>query len=163
MKDGIIKQVDSPANLYNKPANMFVASFIGSPQMNMVDVLVEQKGESIYLMMGEFPLKLNDDKARRVKEGGYVDKTVVMGIRPEDLKDDEAFISRTSDNLVDADVEVTELLGAEVYLYLQAVGQPMTARVDPRTTAKPGDRIKVAFDLNKIHIFDKETEEIISN
>ena len=87
-----------------------------------------------------------------------------MGIRPEDLHDEEAFITAAGPGAtVEADVEVTELLGAEVYLYLSVAGQPVTARVNPRSTAKVNDKIKIALDLNKVHVFDKETEQVISN
>jgi len=163
MKDGLIQQVDSPGNLYNKPQNLFVAGFIGSPQMNLVDVVVEQRGADIYLVFGENAIKLPEGKARALTEGGYAGKTVVMGIRPEDLKDEEMFISQAGDAVINCDVEVTELLGAEVYLYLLCAGQPMTARVNPRSTAKAGESIKMGVDVQRIHVFDKETEQVITN
>ena len=84
-------------------------------------------------------------------------KTVVLGIRPEDIKDEEMFISNSQESIVDVTVRVYELLGAEVFLYLDVDQYEITARVNPRTTARPGDAIKVAFDLSKMHIFDKET------
>ena len=93
---------------------------------------------------------------------GYEGTDVVMGIRPEDIHDDELFISN-SGNTFEADVDVTEPMGAETYLYLTLLGKSFIARVNPRTTAKPGDRIKVAFDATKIHLFDKETEKAIIN
>ncbi len=118
MKDGVIQQVDSPVNLYNKPGNLFVAGFIGSPQMNLVEVIAKKVGDGAVLQFGEFDIRLTDEKAKAVINGGYDGKTVIMGIRPEDLHDEEAFISVAKDSLIDADVEVTELLGAEVYLLL---------------------------------------------
>ncbi|MDR1665201.1 MAG: sn-glycerol-3-phosphate ABC transporter ATP-binding protein UgpC [Clostridiales bacterium] len=163
MKDGVIQQVDSPVNLYNKPDNLFVAGFIGSPQMNLLDATVEKRDNGVYLLFGEFPIKLTESKARAVVEGGYDGKTVVMGIRPEDLHDEEMFISSSQDSIIETDVEVTELLGAEVYLYLTCSGQQLTARVNPRSTAKANDRIKIALDVNKIHVFDKDTEKVITN
>jgi len=158
LKDGIIQQVDTPINLYNKPVNLFVGEFIGSPQMNMIDTLVERNGNALTLNFGEHKVKVPDAKAKALLEGGYVGKTVKMGVRPEDLHDEEMFISASPDSVIEADVEVTELLGAEVYLYLVSAGQNLTARVNPRSTAKTGDRIKIALDANRIHIFDKETE-----
>jgi multiple sugar transport system ATP-binding protein len=163
MKDGFIQQVDSPVNLYNKPNNLFVAGFIGSPQMNTMEATVEKSGDDIMLKLGEYSIKLTAEKAKAVQDGGYVGKPVILGIRPEDLHDEEVYIAAGEANLIDADVEVTELLGAEVYLYLQIAGQPATARVNPRSTARTGDRIKMALDLNKVHVFDKETENIITN
>jgi multiple sugar transport system ATP-binding protein len=159
MKDGVIQQVDSPVNLYNKPNNMFVAGFIGSPQMNMMEASVKKSGKDVLLEVGEYEIKLPEDKAKVVEEGGYIDKTVIIGIRPEDLHDEDAFIAAAGPGaVVNADVEVTELLGAEVFLYLTVAGQPVTARVNPRSTAKVNDSIKIALDLNKIHVFDKDTE-----
>jgi len=163
MKDGVAQQVDSPVNLYNKPKNLFVAGFIGSPQMNLVDVTVDQRGSDVYLLFGDHPIKLPEAKARAVAEGGYNGKTVVMGIRPEDLKDEEMFINSSPDSLIKTDVEVTELLGAEIYLYLLCAGQQMTARVNPRSTAKSGDTITMALDVQRIHVFDKDTEQTITN
>ena len=164
MKDGVIQQVDSPVNLYNKPNNLFVAGFIGSPQMNMLEATVKKSGNDVFLSVGEYDIKLTEPKAKAVEDGGYVGKAVYMGIRPEDLHDEDAFISAAGPGaLVDADVEVTELLGAEVYLYLTLAGQPVTARVNPRSTAKVNDRIRMACDLNKIHVFDKETEQVVTN
>lgn len=163
MKDGVAQQADSPVNLYNKPKNLFVASFIGSPQMNLIDVTVDQRGRDVYLLFGDHPIKLPEPKARILAEGGYHGKTVVMGIRPEDLKDEEMFISQSPDSIIKTTVEVTELLGAEVYLYLLCAGQQMTARVNPRSTAKAGDTITMALDVQRIHVFDKDTEQTITN
>jgi len=161
MKDGFIQQVDSPINLYNKPVNLFVGEFIGSPQMNMLDVEVKTEGNTVFLAFGEFKIKLPDSKGKALLDGGYSDKTVKMGIRPEDLHDDEMFISTSPDTVISADVEVTELLGAEVYLYLLCADQNITARVNPRSQAKAGDSINIALDANKIHVFDKNTEMAI--
>ena len=163
MKDGIIQQVDSPINLYTKPHNIFVASFIGSPQMNLVDATARNEGGVVYLHLGEFKIKLNEEKGKKVIEGGYIDKEVVMGFRPEDVHDEEMFIANSPDTIVNANVELTELLGAEVYLYLNIVGNSATARVDPRSKAKIGDNIKLAIDGNHIHVFDKDTEGVITN
>ena len=163
MKDGVIQQLDSPVNLYNKPKNLFVAGFIGSPQMNLVEVTVEKKGNDVFLVFGEQPIKLPESKAKAVADGGYDGKTVIMGIRPEDMHDEEMFISQSPDSIINCEVEVTELLGAEIYLYLLCAEQQMTARVNPRSTAKSGDVIKVALDVQRIHVFDKETEQVITN
>ena len=163
MKDGLAMQIDSPVNLYNKPQNLFVAGFIGSPQMNLVEVQVEKRGEDAYLLFGEYPIKLPEGKAKAVLDGGYDGKIVVMGVRPEDMHDEEAFIASSPDSIVETEVEVHELLGAEVYLYLLCAGQQMVARVNPRTTAQAGDTIKMALDVQRIHVFDKDTELVITN
>jgi len=163
LKDGIIQQVDSPTNLYHKPCNLFVATFIGSPQMNVIEAQAVKEGNTVYLTFGENKVALNDAKGKALVDGGYIGKDVLMGIRPEDVHDEEMFLANSPESIITADVEVTEMLGAEVFLYLSVAGSPATARVDPRSKAKAGDKIKVALDTNQIHIFDKETELTIVN
>ena len=163
MKDGVVQQVDTPQNLYNAPGNLFVAGFIGSPQMNMLEAQVEVKGQDVYLKVGSSAsIKLPAKKAQKVIDGGYNGKTVIMGIRPEDITDDEKVIAK-SEAVLEAKIEVYELLGAEVYLYFTVNGSNMTARVNPRTQARTGDVVKFALDVEKIHVFDKENELTITN
>ena len=161
LKDGIIQQVDTPQELYDRPCNVFVAGFIGSPQMNLLDAKVVQSGNDVVLMFGSNSIKLPEAKAKKLIEAGYVDKTVIMGIRPEDLNDTEMFINASPDSVIEANIKVYELLGAEVFLYFDIDQVSCTARVNPRTTARPGDTIKLAIDMTKLHIFDKETEQVI--
>ena len=163
MKDGIIQQVDSPQNLYDKPQNKFVAGFIGSPQMNLLDATVAKSGSDVTLTFGGNTIALPTEKAKKLEDGGYVGKSVTLGIRPEDLHDEEAFLSMSPKSIIDATIRVYELLGAEVYLYFDIEETNCTARVNPRTTARVGDTIKLALDLSKIHVFDKDTEQIIVN
>ena len=163
MKDGVVQQVDSPLDLYMKPNNLFVAGFIGSPQMNFIDAKVVVSGSDVLLMFGTNSIKLPENKAKKLIDGGYEDKTVVFGIRPEDIKDEEMFISNSPDTTLEATVKVYEMLGAEVFLYFTVDTYDITVRVNPRTTARPGDTIKIALDGAKIHLFDKETEETITN
>ena len=163
LKDGVIQQVDTPQNLYNKPDNLFVAGFIGSPQMNFINATVAKNGSDVTVNFGEYSLKLPENKTKALIDGGYVGKEVTIGIRPEDVHDEDIFLSTSADSIVNADVEVTELLGAETNLFLVIAGQNVTARVNSRSTAKVGDTIKVAFDVNRIHIFDKATELTICN
>jgi len=164
MKDGLIQQVDTPQILYDKPNNLFVAGFMGSPQMNFIDAVISKKGDDIFATFGSHSVKVPEAKAKKLVDGGYIDKTVVIGIRPEDVHDEEMFISNSPDSVVEATVRVYELLGAEVFLYLNIDGDnEITARVNPRTTARPDDTLKVAFDMSKLHVFDKETEQVIAN
>jgi len=162
MKDGLIQQVDTPQNLYEKPANLFVAGFMGSPQMNFIDAEVVVSGDTASLRVADQLIELPPAKAKKVIEGGYAGKTVTFGIRPEDVDDSEVVVS-TSKAVFESTINVYELLGAEVYLYFDLAEFPITARVDSRTTARPGDKVKFAFDVEKIHIFDKETEKTITN
>ena len=163
MKDGVVQQVDTPQNLYQKPGNLFVAGFMGSPQMNFLDAVISEKGGNLIAKVGEHELVIPAAKAKALKDGGYVGKTVVLGIRPEDIHDSQMFIEASPSAPMTSVVKVYELLGAEVFLYFDIAGTDCTARVNPRTTAKIGDTVKFAFDLNKLHVFDKETEKVIAN
>ncbi len=160
MKDGFIQQVDTPQNLYNKPVNIFVAGFIGSPQMNFVDVTMVDNDGKLAVAFENNVINIPEGKVTpELKE--YIGKELVMGIRPEDIKDEEMFISAATTGIIDCDVDVTELMGAETFLYVTCAGKNFIARVSPRSTAKAGDAIKLAIDVNKIHLFDKETERVI--
>ena len=168
MKDGLIQQVDTPQHLYDLPVNMFVAGFIGTPQMNFITALLEKRGNDLYLTFGNNTIKLPDDKANTPALKEYIGQEVVMGVRPECVMEDEAHLEQLVDSTITASVEVTELMGSEIYLYLGFDGQEdatngknIIARVSARSTAKAGDTIKVAFDTSRMHIFDKDTERCI--
>ncbi len=165
MKDGIVQQVDSPQNLYDRPNNLFVAGFIGSPQMNFIDAVARVKGKDVILEMAKDKIQLPPAKAEKLIAGGYDGKNVVIGIRPEDLDDSEIAITtaKAKNSVIEATIRVYEMLGAEVYLYFDYEGANMTARVDPRTTARTGDTVTFAMNAEKIHVFDKETEQTITN
>ncbi|MBP3462180.1 MAG: sn-glycerol-3-phosphate ABC transporter ATP-binding protein UgpC [Tyzzerella sp.] len=163
MNAGIVQQVDTPQALYETPNNLFVAGFIGSPQMNFLDAKCTVKGDAVELDLGESTITLTGDKAKKLIDGGYDGKTVVMGIRPEDVYDDEETVAAHPETVIESTVRVYELLGAEVYLYFDYAGANFTARVKPSTTARTGDHIKIALEPSKIHVFDKETEMTITN
>ncbi len=163
LKDGVIMQVDSPQKLYNEPNNLFVAGFIGSPQMNFVDAVCKVEGEKVTLSFENTTIVLPPAKAKKLADGGYNGKTVVMGIRPEDIGDSEIEIEAHKDCAFETDVTGYELLGSEVLLYFNVAGAGMTAKVDSRTTARMGDHIRLALDPEKIHVFDKETEQTVTN
>lgn len=163
MNAGIVQQVDTPQTLYDYPCNLFVAGFIGSPQMNFMDAVVDIKGNDVTLTVGKHTLKVPASKKQALIDGGYNGRTVVLGIRPEDVHDSQAFISNSPDSVIESTIKVYELLGAEVYLYFDLEGTQMTARVNPRTTLRNGDHAVFALDMEKIHIFDKETELTITN
>ena len=173
MKSGLIQQVDTPQNLYLRPCNLFVAGFIGSPQMNFIDskllkidgdYFVEFGSEDTKTRAGvKFKIKLPASKNVDNCLDAYVDKEVIMGIRPEDVHNEEDLVSANPDGIIEAKVEVTELMGAETYLYMDSEGQKINARVAPTSTAKPGDKITIALEPAKIHLFDKDTEITICN
>ena len=156
MKDGVVQQVDTPQNLYQKPGNLFVAGLMGSPQKNFLDATIAERGADVIAKVGEYDLVVPAAKAKALKDGGFVGKTVVMGIRPEDIQD-------CADGAMASQVKVYELLGAEVFLYFDVNGTQVTARVDPRTTSRTGDAIRFDFDMEKTHFFDKERELVITN
>jgi len=163
MKDGFIQQIDTPQGLYDNPVNMFVAGFIGSPQMNFANVFVLKEDDKVYLKFGEDKLEVPADKAKVIEKSGYIGKEVVFGIRPENTHDEPQNLERFANATVTAKVEVVEMLGSETFLYMVINGVNFTARVHPKTTTRPGDTIKVAFDMNSMHLFDKETEKAIVN
>lgn len=167
MKDGLIQQVDTPQKLYEQPDNVFVAGFMGSPQMNFMNGVVNQKngvyGLDIVTDSKSYFVELPEGKVNDAVKG-KVGQEVVVGIRPENLHDEDIFLNAAKPSaIIECDVEVTELMGAETYLYLSLSNIPLIARVSPRTTVKAGDTVKIAMDTNKIHIFDKETERAICN
>ena len=181
MKDGIIQQVASPRELYNNPTNLFVAGFIGSPQMNFVNADCVAEGEDVYLEFDRFRIKLPARKAKVLLEKGYAGKRVVMGIRPEDIYDSEHDLQQHPDSQMEIKITGYELLGSEALLYFGLLNEKPTdkhrqfsdeddasvkkanfcAKVDARTTARYGSKIVVAMDPEKIHVFDKETEEAV--
>ncbi len=172
MKDGFIQQIDSPINLYENPVNKFVAGFMGSPQMNFIDAkLIMQNGKYTVEFGSEdtkssrgrkFYIELPNSKTAECEAlQYYVDKEVTLGIRPENIHEEEMFLSAATTGLIEANVDVTEMMGAESYLYLTCEGIPMTARVSPRCTARPQDVIKLALDPNMVHLFDVNDEHAI--
>jgi multiple sugar transport system ATP-binding protein len=161
MKDGLIQQVDTPQHIYDHPTNIFVAGFIGSPQMNFMDAKVEEKNGKVVLVFGDDTVVLPEDKAVAVKKGGYIGKDVIMGIRPENLDDSAEFIAKHPESIISATVEVTELMGAETYIYLAKGKSNIIARVNGSSKAQVGDVLKLALDTSKIHVFDKETENTV--
>ncbi len=158
MKDGIVQQVDTPLNIYNTPVNLFVAGFIGSPQMNLINGTVGEKEGKLYCNFGENSILLPDSKAKILKEKGYVGKEVVFGIRPEHLDDDSELIAKNPTAILNGDVEVVERMGAESYIYFKSENNSMTAKVNGSTKFEPNDKIKLYVENENIHIFDKETE-----
>ncbi len=162
MKDGIVQQVDTPTNLYNAPANLFVAGFIGSPQMNFFDAICKVNGEDVALQIGNSSFPVPAEKAKKLIDGGYAGKTVILGIRPEDVHEaTEADLS--NGRTISCDIKFYELLGAEVYLYFDLEGQQMTARTSAATSLRTGSKAAFSLDMQKIHVFDKETEKTICN
>jgi multiple sugar transport system ATP-binding protein len=166
MKDGLIQQVDTPQRLYDYPCNIFVAGFIGTPQMNFINGKLVKKGDDVYFDFQNVSLKLPEEKAKAEELKDYIGQEVVVGLRPEAISDVADAVAANPEYSFDVNVDVTELMGAEIYLYL-TVGDPedeptsLIARVSSRSQSRAGDKIKVAVDMSRFHIFDKDTEVCI--
>lgn len=160
MKDGYIQQVGSPKQIYDFPNNVFVGGFIGTPPMNFVEGVVTSKGffEVGDMKLGMTKFKIPEDKFALLKEQNFVDKPVILGIRPEDLHDDSEDFSKFEGSRAKLKVDVAELLGAETLIYTVLNGQNIVSKVGARVDIHMGDEIELAFDMNKCHFFDPETE-----
>jgi multiple sugar transport system ATP-binding protein len=156
MEGGLIQQVDTPQNLYDHPCNIFVAGFIGSPQMNFIDGVLEKDHRGYYTRMEDTRLYIPPDKTTDMAAAA-VGHTVVLGIRPENISDNPGQLPDKEAVSVEAHVNVSELMGSEVYLYLDCNGNQLTARVNSGTRSKPGEKVTVALDMKKAHLFDKNT------
>lgn len=158
MKDGIIQQVGAPKDVYDSPENIFVGGFIGSPSMNF---LTGSLKDGYFLVDEDTKIKVPEGKMKILREQSYLDKRVLLGIRPEDIHDEPVFIESTPDTKLEASIEVAELMGAESYLYSKIGEQDFVARVDSRSDITGGEQVDLAFDMNKAHFFDTETEQRI--
>lgn len=167
MKDGFIQQVDSPQNLYDYPCNKFVAGFIGSPAMNFIDCTLIEENGNVYARFGENKILIPEGRIAKLTDKSYIGREVTLGIRPDDIHDEEVFIQNYPQATVSSYVELIEKLGFETLLYLTISGKEdenIVARVNPRSTVMMNDTVKMVFDPNRIHLFDKETEiSILSN
>jgi multiple sugar transport system ATP-binding protein len=159
MKDGILQQVDTPQRLYDNPGNVFVAGFIGSPSMNFFDVtLVEQDGR-LFVDGGTFKLEVPEAKKSSYLQ--YKGKQVIFGIRPENIFAAQYTAPGITPSEMEAEVDVTELMGNEIFLYLLSGKKQFIARVDPRTQTRSGDQICLVVDMDNMHIFDPQTEKTL--
>jgi multiple sugar transport system ATP-binding protein len=156
---GVLQQIDTPQNLYDHPDNLFVAGFIGSPAMNFFSVTVRQGDGALYLDAGAFSVKVPEDRNKSLER--YINKPVIFGIRPEDIFNPEFTPPGIIAQPVETRVDVTELMGNEIFLYLNAGDHNFVARVDPRTRVHFGDKMQVVFNMANMHVFDKETEKAI--
>ena len=158
MSVGKVQQIGTPLEVYNTPVNMFVAGFIGSPQMNFFNV--HFKGNRISDGKG-LDIEIPEGKAKMLKEKGYDDKDLVFGIRPEDIHSEEAFLETWPNQIVESTVVVSELLGSTIQLYQKVDGTEFVAIVNARDYHTPGDKVRMGFDVNKAHFFDKDTTNAI--
>ena len=159
LKDGLLQQADSPSNLYSYPANLFVAGFIGSPAMNFFDATLVPEDGDLYVDGGTFRVKVPEGKVQPILP--HKGKKIVFGIRPDDLHDPLFTPPNITPGKIKAEVDVTELMGNEVFVHMLAGEKSFTARFDPRTNARIGDAIDVVMDMDNMHVFDPQTEQAV--
>lgn len=160
MKDGEIQQVNEPLTIYNEPANKFVAGFIGSPPMNFIEGTVIKRDSALYFKEEQFQVKINEPAHAQMSS--YIDKKVILGIRPEDIYDKLFLGDASPENTVKATVEVVEPMGAELYLYLKKGRLSFVARVDTHQKAEVNQDLEIVLDMSKAHFFDPITEKTIA-
>jgi multiple sugar transport system ATP-binding protein len=169
MKDGLLQQVDTPRNIFGNPVNMFVAGFIGSPPMNMLPMTVEQQGGEVVVTTadsaGDNALALRVPARFRAALQPYTGKQIMFGLRPEDIHDakyaqSQLGVDEKPEDLVTVRtrVDVVEPMGSEIYLYLLQGKNPFVSRVDARTDVQPTYILDVAFNMDRMHAFDMETQ-----
>ena len=174
MKDGLMQQVDTPQNLYDYPVNQFVAGFIGTPQMNFFDAYLKIDGKKVYVIFGENKILLPENKSSRILnlfKNAEDKKEIILGVRPEDIHDEEVFIANSPETVVESKIDIVEKIGSETLLYcnldlkgghtdkiVDESALTMIARVDPRTKVQRDEIVKLAFDALHIHLFSKETQ-----
>ena len=165
MKDGFVQQVAAPQQLYENPANLFVATFIGTPQMNTGEgELIDENGTTWLSFGDNCRVALPESKGRKPEVLAYAGKKVIFGIRPNDIHDEEAMIAQFPNQVIESEVDMTELLGADTNLYLNNGEISLTAVVPTGSSScKMGDKIKLCIDTKKIHLFDYDTEKTITN
>ncbi|MCK1992995.1 ABC transporter ATP-binding protein [Peribacillus muralis] len=157
MKDGIIQQVGAPKDVYEKPVNVFVGGFIGSPAMNFFTGTLKEDS----IKIGQQTLEIPAMKMKMLRDQGYVGKDIILGIRPEDFHNEGAYFTQSPNTMFKTQVDVSELMGAEIMLYSTLEGQNFVARVDAKNIIQAGEIIDLAVDMNKAHFFDKGTEHRI--
>lgn len=158
MKDGIVQQIGTPQEVYNFPKNVFVAGFIGSPAANFFKVLVKE--DHVEHESG-LHLELPEPARELLANAGYINKEVIMSIRPEDIKSEQIFLDSTPGSLVEGQVVVSEFLGAESMLYSKIGDTEFVAKINARDMHQPGETVQLGFDMNKVRFFDLETENVI--
>jgi multiple sugar transport system ATP-binding protein len=157
MKDGVVQQVGEPLELYNQPANRFVAGFIGSPAMNFAAVTVTEANGSLIAENSGLRIRLPDATAQRLR--GHVGREITLGVRPEDL-----MVAEAADHerpCFDAVIEVVEQLGSEILLDMKVGDSLMVASVEPTVPVKVRDKMRFAIRPSRLHVFDTKTEAAI--
>ncbi|VBB05740.1 abc transporter [Lucifera butyrica] len=160
MKDGIVQQIGTPQNIYDHPVNMFVAGFIGSPQMNFINGRLGLEDNQLYMNVGCCKLPVPEGIRKKI-DSAYFNKDVIMGIRPENIYDELVVLENLPQICVDVKIELIERMGAESYCYMQLGDQSIIARFNARINVNAGDVITIGFNMNMAHFFDKDSQQRI--
>lgn len=161
MKDGVIQQIDAPRKIYENPANQFVAGFIGSPQMNFIDSRIIKEDGELFVVFNEIRLEVPKEKGIQLEKLGYINRNVIFGIRPEHISDNLDFIKLHQNSKLTARVDVIENMGSETNLYLLCEDKNLIARVDSTSTAGMEKSIEIGMNMDRMHIFDRETKNTV--
>lgn len=156
LNKGILQQMDTPQQLYDYPDNLFVAGFIGSPSMNFFDGKIVRENDEMLVDLGSFQVKIPEDRHETYKS--LVDQSIIFGIRPEDIHNPDYTPPSIIAEPVETEVDVTELMGNEIFLYLVNGKHNFVARVDPRTRVEMGEKVTVSFNMANFHIFDPNAD-----
>ncbi|MCL5026752.1 MAG: sn-glycerol-3-phosphate ABC transporter ATP-binding protein UgpC [Chloroflexi bacterium] len=160
LKDGLLQQLDTPQRLYDHPANVFVAGFIGSPAMNFFDGHLATSNGDVFIEGDSFRLKVPKEKAEKLR--GAQNGEIVLGIRPEDIVD-RAFVPNASpEECLTVGVDVVEPMGSELFVYLTLGSYNFVARMDPRSQVRAGQKMDVVFTMGQMHAFDRRTEQALT-
>lgn len=159
LKDGIVNQIDTPQNLYNHPCNMFVAGFIGSPQMNFIDSKIVEEDGKLYAQFSDYKIPLLERMCESLKE--YINKDVVVGIRPENFHSENFYFKEDESNKIELFTNIVEMMGSEVNIYGELNGNKIVAKVPANPDIKINSNVSLAINTEKIHIFDKDTQNVI--
>lgn len=159
MKDGVIQQVDTPQNLYRHPCNMFVAGFIGSPQMNFIDSTITTDDSTIFASFENYRIPLPIRMYEPLNQ--YIGKDVVIGIRPEDLHCEKFYFQNDDSNKIELYATIAEMMGSDIFIYSRVRDKTVIAKVPSSSGVKADTNVELAIDTEKIHVFDKDTKKII--
>ena len=162
MKDGYIQQIGEPKEIYDNPANAFVAGFIGTPPMNFIHGKIAENG--VFTAKDrDYDLQVPEYQLSKAKEAGLIGKPIILGIRPEHITDDPEMFGQYKGAVLELKVDVAELLGASTNIYTSVSGFNVCAVVKPRNDLRMGQMVKLAFDMSKCHLFDVETEKCLTS
>jgi len=162
MHKGVIQQVDAPQQLYDHPCNLFVAGFIGTPPMNFMDGTVEKTDGGYSVKVDQALLPILPERLANKKIAPYEGKKITVGIRPENLHLEPEYMNRADAGVLNTKVDIAEMMGSETLLYAEYGSANIIAKVSVNNMLKPGDDVRIAVDCRKIHLFDNETEEVIT-